>query len=79
MSDHTVEVTNADLQRLAPQSSVEDLVTRSFAFLLEREPPESILRRFKLPDIERYFVEYPEIIGALSKRRGPGKPPTRRR
>jgi hypothetical protein len=61
-SEHTVEVTSADKKRLAPLSSVEDLVTRSFEFLLEREPPTSILRTFALPEIERYFPEYPEVI-----------------
>ena len=30
----------------------------SFAFLLEREPRESILRQFELPVIERYFPGY---------------------
>ncbi len=38
------------------------LVRRSFEFLLEREPKESILRRFDLRDIGRYFPEYPEAI-----------------
>ena len=33
-------------------------VEESFAFLLEREPRESILRRFDLPVIGRYFPEY---------------------
>lgn len=42
------------------------LVRRSFEFLLEREPKESILRRFDLRDIGRYFPEYPGAI----------KPPT---
>jgi hypothetical protein len=62
VSNHTVEVSTSDLKRLAPNSSVEDLVMRSFEFLLEREPPQSILRKFGLPDIERYFPEYPRII-----------------
>jgi len=39
-----------------------ELVRRSFEFLLEREPPSSILRRFELDDIERYFPEYPAEI-----------------
>jgi hypothetical protein len=64
VSDHTVEVSKADLKRLAPESSVDELVQRSFEFLLEREPPQSILRRFNLPDIERYFPEYPKVIGS---------------
>ena len=64
VSDHTVEVSPSDLKRLAPNSSVEDLVKRSFEFLLEREPPSSILRRFGLGDIERYYPDYPDLIGA---------------
>jgi hypothetical protein len=64
VSEHTVHVTTSDVRRLAPQSSVEDLVKRSFEFLLEREPPTSILRSFALPDIERYFPEYPSEIRA---------------
>jgi len=34
------------------------LVRRSFEFLLEREPKESILARFELPVIARYFPQY---------------------
>ena len=62
LSEHTVEVTRSDLTRYAPDSQVEDLVRRSFEFLLDREPPRSILRRFALSDIERYFPEYPRVI-----------------
>jgi hypothetical protein len=58
VSEHSVTVATADKERLAPRSPVEELVTRSFEFLLEREPPTSILRTFALPDIERYFPEY---------------------
>jgi hypothetical protein len=58
-----VPVSRADLARLAPGASdPEDLVRRSFAFLLEREPKESILRRFELPLIGRYFPEYERTI-----------------
>ena len=65
LSNHTVEVSTSDLKRLARESSVEDLVRRSFEFLLEREPPQSILRKFGLADIERYFPDYPTVIGPL--------------
>jgi hypothetical protein len=61
-TEHTVAVTKADKERFAPHSTVEELVTRSFEFLLEREPPTSILRTFALPDIERYFPEYVRVI-----------------
>jgi hypothetical protein len=56
---HDVTVRRADLDRLAPGSSDPvDLVRASFAFLLEREAKESILRTFDLPVIGRYFPGY---------------------
>jgi hypothetical protein len=36
----------------------ERLVRASFEFLLEREPPSSILAEFELSDIARYFPKY---------------------
>jgi hypothetical protein len=62
-SRHVVTVTRAVLDRLAPGAEDPvDLVRRSFAFLLEREPKESILRSFELPEIGRYFPEYERTI-----------------
>jgi hypothetical protein len=62
---HDVAVSAADLARLAPGAvSPEGLVGRSFAFLLVREPKESILRRFDLIEIGRYFPEYERTIRA---------------
>jgi hypothetical protein len=62
-SRHEVTVTRAVLDRLA-RGAVDpvDLVRRSFAFLLEREPKESILRSFDLPVIGRYFPDYERAI-----------------
>jgi hypothetical protein len=58
-SSHRVRVTRRDLERLAPGSTTpDDLVRRSFEFLLARESRESILRSFDLPLIGRYFPEY---------------------
>jgi hypothetical protein len=62
VTEHHVTVTRVDKERYGPQSTVEELVTRSFEFLLEREAPTSILGRFGLADIERYFPEYPTTI-----------------
>ena len=60
---HEVTVSTADLEHLAPGAAhPTDLVRRSFAFLLEREPKESILRRFDLPLIGTYFPEYERTI-----------------
>jgi hypothetical protein len=43
-----------------------ELVRQSFVFLLEREPAHSILPRFNLGVIERYFPEYrAELAGRL--------------
>jgi len=58
---HSVAVSPADLERWGGgdrEEDVEHLVRRSFEFLLEREPPESILRSFDLSVIQRYFREY---------------------
>jgi hypothetical protein len=64
-TEHEVAVSRADLARLAPGAlAPDDLVERSFAFLLQREPKESILRRFDLAVIGRYFPEYESVIGA---------------
>ena len=62
-SRHEVAVSRAVLDRLAPGADDPgDLVRRSFAFLLEREPKESILRSFDLPVIGRYFPDYERVI-----------------
>jgi hypothetical protein len=62
-SRHVVEVAGPDLARLDPGAAdPEDLVRRSFEFLLAREPKESILRRFELTVIGRYFPEYERTI-----------------
>ena len=55
---HAVRVTRQDFNRWRRGRSVEELVRDSFAFLLEREPKESILKEFDLPAIKRYFPDY---------------------
>ena len=60
---HEVTVARADLERLAPGAmDPTDLVRRSFAFLLRREPPTSILPSFDLTAIGHYFPEYETTI-----------------
>jgi hypothetical protein len=59
---HDVTATPADIARYAPGVDAERLLTASFEFMLQREPKESILRRFDLPLIERYFPDYPVTI-----------------
>lgn len=62
---HTVSVSRSDLARWGrgeDQAAVQDLVRRSFAFLLEREAASSILPRFDLAVIQRYFPEYDRVF-----------------
>lgn len=65
---HTVTVEKSYRDKLAgTEISAEQLVRKSFEFLLEREPKESILRSFNLTVISRYFPEYErEIRRALA-------------
>jgi hypothetical protein len=56
---HTVEVPVGMADELGwGQDDEAELVRASFAFLLQREPAASILRRFSLDVIGQYFPEY---------------------
>ncbi len=70
-TSHVVTATPSDVERYAAAETLpeqlaetlpEQLIEASFEFLLEREPPSSILSTFALPVIERYFPEYPSVI-----------------
>jgi hypothetical protein len=62
-TEHTVTLDQEYYDRLT-QGAVprEELIEDSFRFLLERESKESILRRFNLKVINRYFPEYEKIM-----------------
>jgi hypothetical protein len=58
-SRHQVTARAADIARLAPPATTaEDIVEASFRFLLDREPKKSILARFDLTVIARYFPDF---------------------
>lgn len=61
---HDVTVSMDHVARYAPGADPERLLEASFEFLLQREPKESILTRFELPTIERYFPDYAANIRA---------------
>jgi hypothetical protein len=61
---HRVRISPAERERFGG-GDVDDLVRRSFEFLLARESNTSILREFDLASIERYFPEYPREIARL--------------
>jgi hypothetical protein len=62
---HAVTLGHDLLARLSPGESPEDFVQRCFAFLLEREPKESILRRFDVAVIGRYFPDFESKMARL--------------
>lgn len=62
-TQHVVSVSRVELARFAPgHQEPARLVEESFRFLLEREPANSILLRFAVSEIERYFPDYPGWI-----------------
>ena len=68
-TQHEVTLSQQTYDQLSgARTPPEALVRESFAFLLEREPKESILRRFDLTVIGRYF---PEFEAELRRRLGP--------
>lgn len=67
---HTVLMERATAQRLAGGRPPEQCVEAAFRFLLDREPKESILGRFDVTVISRYFPEFearlPEYLAAVA-------------
>ena len=64
-STHEVTVATeqaTDLAAAADGHDVQRLVYETFAFLLEREPKESILRSFDITAVSRYFPEFESEI-----------------
>ena len=58
-TSHTVTLRRPDYERLSGEKvEAAELVRMAFQFLLENEPKESILGRFDLPLIGRYFPNF---------------------
>jgi len=58
-SEHTVTLDDEYYQNLTDgKVTKEELIKRSFEFLLKRESKESILSKFNLRIIKNYFPEY---------------------
>lgn len=63
-TEHAVTLSESDLERLGGGRTPEAFVRDCFAFLLEREPKESILRSFDVSVIGGYFPDFErEIAG----------------
>ena len=62
-TEHEVKVGADDLERLGGgYGSADEFVRACFAFLLERETKEQILRTFDVAVIGRYFPEFEDRI-----------------
>ena len=60
---HTVNLSENYYDKLTSSKiSVQELIKKSFEFLLERESNTSILREFDLTVISTYFPEFETII-----------------
>jgi hypothetical protein len=57
-SRHIVTLSRADFIRLGGDATAEEVIDAAFRFLLDREPKESILSRFDVSVISRYFPEF---------------------
>ncbi len=69
IDEHKYEVTFTDeyyKKLTGGKISSEELVKKSFEFLLEREGPESILPEFDLPTIQKYFSDYESGISTAT-------------
>lgn len=69
---HTVSVPAGFAEKLGvPDVPSEELVRASFLFLLDREPASSVLPRFSLDTIGRFFPEYQaELVGYMTPSAG---------
>jgi hypothetical protein len=61
---HLVTVSSREHERYAPTATTDALIRKSFEFLLGRESKESVLREFRLCEIEKYF---PDFVSHISK------------
>ena len=60
---HTVTISDQiHLKLTGDEISKETLLEKSFEFLLQREPNTSILAKFKLEVISRYFPDYAKQV-----------------
>ena len=58
-TEHIITLDDKYYERLTQRKiTKEKLIERSFAFLLKREPKESILSKFNLKLINSYFPEF---------------------
>ena len=68
-SRHQVTMAAADCARLAGGHAPEAVIEAAFRFLLDRESKESILARFDVSVIARYFPEFERALQSYLERK----------
>ena len=63
-TQHDVTLSKRDFDRLGGDRTPEAFVRDCFAFLLQREPKESIMYSFDVSAIGRYFPEFERTIAS---------------
>lgn len=66
---HRVTLSRKDFERLRDGANAERLIEAAFRFLLDREPKESILSRFDVSVIARYFPEFEATLSSYLPKR----------
>lgn len=64
-TNHKVAMNKDWYEDLKTDTPPEEIVRRSFEFLLDREPKESILSQFEITVIGNYFPEYKSWVKNL--------------
>ncbi len=64
-SEYVVTVDKEYYKELNISITIDELIKKSFQFLLERESKESILKKFNINIIKQYFPEYEQVIKKL--------------
>ena len=62
---HTVIVSDEDHKKFSGDLTKEQLVKKSILFLLQKENQTSILKKFHVREIEKYFPEFSNKIALL--------------
>ena len=61
-TQHRVTLSRKDFERLSGGAGAEKLIDAAFRFLLDRESKGSILTRFDVSVISRYFPEFEQKL-----------------
>ena len=67
-TDHAVTMSRGDHERVGRGHPPGAVVEAVFRFLLDREPKESIMARFDVSVVPRYFPEFEEKLGGYLPR-----------